>query len=241
MRCDALSFDLDGTVIDYSVSSVRALEAIGGHRSDLRRWYELSAPSESALDRGLLSVDEFEPDRIRRFHEVCYGRHLSESELSDLVAVRRSTVLESVSLFPDAVRLLRSIEKAGMKCIAVSNSFAGLRDDIVDRLGIAKYFSHVRYCGDGLHRKPTAEAFSDGLEALGTPAARVVHIGDEFDTDVVGARNAGLRGVHINRSGGTCSHTGVCVPSLDVPLERIDDGFFVQFGDISEGSARSEP
>ncbi|MFJ8748401.1 HAD family hydrolase [Streptomyces sp. NPDC102441] len=243
MRCDALSFDLDGTVIDYSVSSMRALEAIGGHRSVLPQWYEVSAGSEAALDRGLLSVEEFEHDRIRRFHEACYGRHLSGSELSDLVAVRRSTVLESVRLFPDAVRMLRSIEALGIRCVAVSNSFAGLRDDIVDRLGLAKYFSYVQFCGDGAHRKPDGEAFSEGLRVLGLPAARVVHIGDEFDADVMGARNAGLQGVHINRSGVVCSHAGVCVPSLDVPLERHADGFAVRFGPDSaaeeSGPARS--
>lgn len=234
MRCDALSLDLDGTIIDYSVSTIRALEAIGGHSSALPKWCEVSAGVEYALDRGLLPVAEFERDGIRRFHDACYGRQLSESELCDLVAVRRSTVLGSVRLFPDAARFLSSTEMLGIRCIAVSNSFAGLRDDIVDRLGLAKYFSYVKFCGDGVHRKPEGEAFSDGLKMLGGPAASVVHMGDEFEADVLGARNAGLQGVHVNRSGGVCSHTGshagVCVSSLDFSLERHDDGLSLRFG-----------
>lgn len=230
MRCDALSLDLDGTVIDYSVSTIRALEAIGGHRSALPQWAEVSTGAERALNEGALSVEEFERDRIRRFHDLCYGRHLSESELCDLVAGRRSSVLDSVSLFPDAVQLLESIEVLGLRCIAVSNSFAGLREDIVHRLGIAKYFSYVEFCGDGVHRKPDGEAFSGALQILGGPAAHVVHIGDEVHADVIGARNAGLQGVHVNRSGAVCSHTGDCVPSLDVSLERREDGFLVHFG-----------
>lgn len=238
MRCDALSLDLDGTVIDYSVSSVRALEAIGGHRSDLSKWYELSVPSETALDRGLLPVEEFEHDRIRRFFDVHHGRHLSESELRELVAARRDAVLESVGLYPDAVRFLESAAALGVPCIALSNSYAGLRDDIVDRLGIAGYFTYVQYCGDGVHRKPDREAFSDGLAVLGVPAARVVHIGDEVGTDVLGARNAGLQGVHVNRSGADCSHDGFCVASLDATLERHADGSF-EFRNLAR-SARSE-
>ncbi|MET9697956.1 HAD family hydrolase [Streptomyces sp. NPDC006529] len=245
MRCDALSFDLDGTLIDYADSSLRALEAIGGHRSDLPRWYEVSAGVESALDRGLLPVEEFDHDRIRRFHAACHGRRLSASELDGLVAVRRSTVLGAVRLYPDAVRLLRSIEALGVPCIAVSNSYAALRDDIVERLGLSAYFTHVRFCGDGVHRKPAGEAFAEGLallgDALGTTAVRVVHIGDEFDADVVGALNAGVRGVHVNRSGRTCAHTGVCVPSLDVPLERHADGSFLFDASTPARSARSEP
>ncbi|MCJ1677463.1 HAD-IA family hydrolase [Streptomyces sp. APSN-46.1] len=229
MRCDALSLDLDETLIDYSVSSPRALEAIGGRRSDLPRWYEVSAQADRDLDRGLLPVEEYERERIRRFHDACHGRSLSASELDELVARRRGAVLASVRLFPDAVRFLDTVAALGIRCVAVSNSFAALREDIVRHLDLAKYFSHITYCGDGVHRKPAMEAFSGGLAALGGAEA-VVHIGDEYEADVIGAGNAGLQGVHVNRSGGGCAHAGACVASLDVSLERHAHGVLLRFG-----------
>ncbi|MFE0775979.1 HAD-IA family hydrolase [Streptomyces sp. NPDC058861] len=228
MRCDAFSLDLDETLIDYSVSSVRALEAIGGHRSDLPRWHEVSARADRDVNRGLLPAEEYERDRIRRFHEARHGRSLPAPELDDLVAARRAAVLASVRLFPDAVRFLASAEELGVPCVAVSNSFAVLREDIVRRLDLARHFAHIKYCGDDVHRKPAKQAFSDGLAALGGAEA-VVHIGDEYEADVVGAGNAGLRGVHVNRSGTGCAHAGACVTSLDVSLERHAHGHFVRF------------
>lgn len=230
MRCDALSLDLDDTVIDYSLSSVRALEAIGGRGSDLPLWSEVSAGVESDLNRGLLSVEEFERERIRRFYDVHYGRTLSGAEVGELVSVRRRSVLESVALFPDAVRFLRTVEMLGIKCIAVSNAFAELRQDIIDGLGLARHFVHMKFCGGGGVRKPDGESFSDGLGILGAEPGRVVHIGDEVDADVMGARNAGLSAVHVNRSGGGCSHVGACVPSLDVSLGRHEGDVVVQVG-----------
>ncbi|WP_256103232.1 HAD family hydrolase [Streptomyces sp. ODS05-4] len=230
MRYEALSFDLDGTLIDYSVSSARALEAIGGHRSDLPVWYEVSAGVEAALDRGLIPVAAFERDRIRRFHRVRFGRPPSEAELRGLVAARRDAVLDAVRVFPDAARLLASAAALGVECVAVSNSYAALREEILDRLDLARAFSHVAFCGDGAHRKPDRRAFAAALGVLGRPAESVLHIGDEVDADVVGARNAGLAGVHVRRSGGVCAPHGVCVPSLDLVLERRGRGFTARFG-----------
>ncbi|WEH39577.1 HAD family hydrolase [Streptomyces sp. NBC_01218] len=223
MRCDAISFDLDETLIDYSVSSVRALEAIGGRPSDLPRWYEASARADREMNRGALPAAEYDDERIGRFHAACHGRSPSASELRDLVDRRRDAVLTHVRLFPDAVRFLASVRAHGITCVAVSNSFAVLREDIVRRLGLETHLTHVTYCGDGVHRKPAKEAFADGLAALGGADA-VVHIGDEYEADIVGAGNAGLQGVHVNRSGGRCAHAGTCVTSLDLPLERRENG-----------------
>lgn len=229
MRCAALSLDLDETVVDYSESTLRALEAIGGHRSDLALWRAVSARAESALDEGALPVEELDRVRIRRFHEACSGRSPSEHELSALVAARRAAVLGSVRAFPDALRLLDAAASLGLRCIAVSNSYAALREGIVERLGLARYFTHVTFCGDGPDRKPDATAFHSGLQALGCPAELLVHIGDELRSDVGGARAAGAQGVHLDRSGGGCRHAEPCLTSLDASIEHHRSGPVLRF------------
>lgn len=230
MRCDGLSLDLDETVVDYSVSTVRALAAIGGSPSDLALWRAVSARAEEELDAGATSVAEFERSRVRSFHHERSGRILAESELIRLVAARCSSVLESVRVFPDALRLLERARALGLRCIAVSNSYSALRDGVVDRLGLAPYFAHVTFCGDGGPRKPDARAFDGGLQALGCPPERLVHIGDELGSDVVGARNAGAQGVHLNRSRADCRHAEPCIASLDLPLERDGSAVVVRLG-----------
>jgi len=47
--------------------------------------------------------------------------------------------------------------------------------------------------------KPHREIFEEALKLSGCAAAEVIHIGDSYDTDVVGARSAGIRPVLLLR------------------------------------------
>jgi putative hydrolase of the HAD superfamily len=49
--------------------------------------------------------------------------------------------------------------------------------------------------------KPDPLIFRRALDLLGVEAARAVHVGDSLDTDVDGARAAGIRAVLIAREG----------------------------------------
>ena len=52
------------------------------------------------------------------------------------------------------------------------------------------------------HPKPSAAFFESVLRDLGLAAQRVVMVGDDYDKDVQGARQAGLRAVWLNRRTG---------------------------------------
>ncbi|WP_323132320.1 HAD family hydrolase [Kineococcus indalonis] len=49
--------------------------------------------------------------------------------------------------------------------------------------------------------KPRPAAFLAACERLGVPPAATLHVGDEHAVDVLGARAAGLRAVHVDRTG----------------------------------------
>ena len=49
--------------------------------------------------------------------------------------------------------------------------------------------------------KPRPAAFLRVCEALGLAPAQVLYVGDEHEVDVLGARAAGLRAVHLDRHG----------------------------------------
>lgn len=229
MQCDVLSLDLDGTLIDYSVSTVRALEGIGGSAADLRWWHKVSADSETAVEQGRLSIDEFEHDRVRAFYDQCIGRQLTDDELDDLVAVRRSCVLKHVRLYPDAMHFLEITKILGLRCVCLSNSYTELRDTIIRQLDVSKYFTDIIFCGSREFRKPDQRAFAEVERAIDSRTQEIVHIGDEVATDVVGAKNSGWQTVHVNRSGDSCSHEGLCVTSLDVTFQKYQGGTVLSF------------
>jgi FMN hydrolase / 5-amino-6-(5-phospho-D-ribitylamino)uracil phosphatase len=89
-----------------------------------------------------------------------------------------------------------------LRCVyrlyAVSNGNADL-----DRCGIGDYFhGHVTAISAGA-AKPDARIFAALAEMAGVPPEEVMHIGDDPLADVVGARQAGMQAVWINRDSRT--------------------------------------
>ena len=71
-------------------------------------------------------------------------------------------------------------------------------------------------------RKPDARIFTRTLEALGVSAGQALHVGDNPDDDVVGARGCGMRAAHYALAGRACSpHADVVVAALDELPARL--------------------
>ena len=51
--------------------------------------------------------------------------------------------------------------------------------------------------------KPHPEVFESALRKAGVSAAEAVHVGDGYESDVVGAANAGLHAIYLTRQGAT--------------------------------------
>jgi putative hydrolase of the HAD superfamily len=66
--------------------------------------------------------------------------------------------------------------------------------------GLDDYFD-LLVGADGGAGKPEVAIFQEALQRLGLDPARVWHAGDRLDADVLGANNAGLISVWLNRSG----------------------------------------
>ena len=64
--------------------------------------------------------------------------------------------------------------------------------------------------------KPRKEIFEKALDLMGVDAEEVVHIGDSFSSDVLGAYNAGIDGIWINRKGRVISCTDADKVTLEV-------------------------
>jgi phosphoserine phosphatase len=65
--------------------------------------------------------------------------------------------------------------------------------------GLERYFAVTVASGDIGFGKPDPRVFTTALERLGVSANESIAIGDSFERDVVGARDAGLRCIWLNR------------------------------------------
>jgi putative hydrolase of the HAD superfamily len=72
------------------------------------------------------------------------------------------------------------------------------QDLLLERCSLRRHFDVSVYSVDIGHAKPRPEPFRAALDALGLPAADVVHIGDNERTDVRGALDMGMRAIRVD-------------------------------------------
>jgi putative hydrolase of the HAD superfamily len=87
---------------------------------------------------------------------------------------------------------LGAMRATGVRAVVVSNS-EGFLEDILSDLGILGAFDHVIDSGVVGIEKPDPRVFAMALDRFAVPASRALHLGDNYATDVLGARAAGLR------------------------------------------------
>ncbi|MCD0443108.1 HAD family hydrolase [Glycomyces sp. A-F 0318] len=104
--------------------------------------------------------------------------------------------------FPDAEPALRALAP-GFRLGVVSNSAAGHQRRKLEAIGLLAYFGDRLVCSEQHGAaKPAASIFLAGCAALGLPPHEVAYVGDQYETDALGARRAGLRGFWLDRAGG---------------------------------------
>lgn len=103
-------------------------------------------------------------------------------------------------LVPGVPEALGSLERAGLSLGAVSNS-DGTVEDLLVEVGLRDYFDAVVDSDVVGHAKPDPRIFEIALARLGIESDRVLHVGDMYFADVVGARRAGLAGVLVDPYG----------------------------------------
>jgi FMN hydrolase / 5-amino-6-(5-phospho-D-ribitylamino)uracil phosphatase len=88
--------------------------------------------------------------------------------------------------------------RAKYRLFALSNGNADL-----ERCGIAELFDgHITASAAGA-AKPDARIFSHLLRTAGVPPSEVLHVGDDPLADVIGATQAGMQAIWINRDART--------------------------------------
>jgi HAD superfamily hydrolase (TIGR01509 family) len=87
---------------------------------------------------------------------------------------------------------LVALRASGARVAVVSNS-EGKLQEFFERLGLMRAVDAIIDSGVVGVEKPDPRIFAIALARFGVPAARALHLGDNFVTDVGGARAAGLR------------------------------------------------
>ena len=124
------------------------------------------------------------------------GLSLSEDEVR-LVEERRKSTEKGVFIYDDVIEFLEAVKSLGLTTVLISNAaMNGKGKRYLEDFGLKKYFDRTIFSFEVGRVKPDPEIFK-----LAIPEGRdkAIHVGDIYEVDVLGALNAGLKGVLLDR------------------------------------------
>ena len=125
------------------------------------------------------------------------------------------------AVFPDALEALHTLRAEGIPLVVISNWQSGLRH-YCHELGLAEFFEHIIASADFGVEKPDARIFHEGAARLGVRPDRLLHVGDSYDADYLGAEAAGLQVVLVARK--ACAAPNVRAVSSLIDLAKFISG-----------------
>jgi putative hydrolase of the HAD superfamily len=147
-----------------------------------------------------------------------------EEALAELHAYHQTSNLWE--LVPTSVvPSLTALRQRGLKLTVVSNANGKLRL-LFDRLRLAGCVDCLLDSHDEGVEKPDPRYFEIALARSGASRETTIHVGDLYHVDVVGARNAGLRGVLLDEAGLYPNVDCPRVSSLSELVDQISAGMF---------------
>ena len=209
----------------------------------LTRWHDVDFHAESlALAKAVVNADhdlEVSRARLHQAGDTIWGRsrdHQQSATVDDLFTEagleHDPDLLEAYYEFwephtrtdPEVGPLFEELRAAGIKVGVLSNTIwpRAFHEAIFERDGVLHLIDGDVYTSEIPWTKPSPKAFAAALDAVGAAdPARCVYVGDRLYDDIWGARNAGLRAIHIPLSTIPADQVGHTEGEPDAVVHRL--------------------
>jgi putative hydrolase of the HAD superfamily len=198
----AVCLDVDDTLVDHSASARRALRLLLGHDNAWPLWQQITDENAARVVAGEVDSDTMRWQRTKEFF-ACLGETLDDAEAVRREDLRVKAMRAGWTLFDDVLPCLEWLNAVGVRIAVITNASGPYQRAKLADLGVAGFIDEVVIAGELGAAKPDPVIFHTACARLGHPPAEVAHVGDRLDVDAIGARDAGMAGVWLNRSGPT--------------------------------------
>jgi putative hydrolase of the HAD superfamily len=211
----------------------------------LTRWHDVDFHAESlALAQAVVNAEhdlEVSRERLHRAGATIWGRsrdHQQSATVDDLFTEagleHDPELLKAYYDFwephtrtdPEVGPLFEELRAAGIKVGVLSNTIwpRAFHEAIFERDGVRHLIDADVYTSEIPWTKPSPKAFGAAMEAVGaTDPARCVYVGDRLYDDIWGARNAGLRAIHVPHSTIPADQVGHTEGEPDAVVHRLGE------------------
>ncbi len=197
-------FDLDDTLFDHTRSSRIALTEVHKTYAPDLPFEPFATEHHRVLEthhaRFLAGEFPLDEARARRMVELfaTFNQSISKDHGTEIATLYRTQHQANRALVPGARELLDALQPHARLAIITNNGvveqFNKLR-----ALDLARYFDTIVISEDVGVTKPDPKIFAIALERLGAKPHEAVMVGDSFSADIMGATNADIASVWLNR------------------------------------------
>ncbi len=175
-RIDAVTFDMDGTLLD----SIGAIAESFNHMFDRLGYPQMTV--HEVVRKTSVSLMDF----VRNF--------LQPHEAEDGIKIFRDyydrIFIEKTSLIPGVRDALETMDGDVIKGI-ITNKRGAYARKLSDHFGFSKNMSMILGAEDGFRAKPSGEMFQEFMRQTGSAKDQTIYVGDS-PVDIEAAQNAGI-------------------------------------------------
>lgn len=232
---DWLLFDADHTLLDFDTSEAYAFRASCA-RMELEyreEWFPIYKGINRSLwqelEQGRISSEQL---RLQRFQKFCDALP-SGSIRPDLEAGRFSGIfleeLQNTAFLIDGAKEILHQLAPHVPLAIVTNGIRETQHKRLERTGLKHLFRHIIVSEDAGAAKPHPDFFHHTMKLLGTAVKkeRVLVIGDNLGSDILGANRAGLPSCWFNP--GNAENPGTAKYDFEIQnLSQLADIVFAE-------------
>jgi HAD superfamily hydrolase (TIGR01509 family) len=225
----AVLFDIDDTLFDRNLAQSIILESIVKKLPNVFQYLKMEQILEAFLESDRLTVAAFNAGapseglrnaRSRHFLSLLDIQEDCAGIITDIYVNEYPSIKASIE---GAVSLVIESSRR-FKVGAVSNGLPDVQYRKLETLGLRDVFAYIVLSEEIGIRKPDPEIFRRAADLLGVPRSACLYIGDSYDSDIVGAKAAGMSTCWFCRDAlypeNAIVHTDYAVSSLE-KLQRI--------------------
>ncbi len=208
----SLLFDLDDTLIDWSGYGSPWLSlhqrSLSGVVDYLRTLHPLDAEAFAQAYRNNVSSAWAAARQGLRAPNIggamveaaaALGVPKERIDLQKLLKAYNWGRVNGTEPFPDVIETLTLLRAAGLRFGIITNAEfpMALRDLELEGHGLAEFFPECRFsAADHGYLKPHPSIFRAALDCLDSAPDEAAFVGDDFEADIIGAKQAGLFAIY---------------------------------------------
>lgn len=207
-------FDLYGTLIDINtdewdmalwekLSILYRYKGADYTAEEINRDYCRYVEDEKKRVRGRFpeyTVIDIKIEKVFRKLFTAKGVKVTAKEIDFICTAFRCFSTVYIRLYDGVLDLLDTLKAKGKGIYLLSNAQRKFTENELNMFGLTKYFDGIVISSDEECSKPDAHYYNTLIDRFGLKKSETIMIGNDYISDIKGAKDAGLKSLYIHQS-----------------------------------------